>query len=95
MDGTLKTMLTRWAKDSGMQLDYRFGSDFTLYGPVSQIDTTDIRDAAAQLTSAYGPRGIAVSVVGNRITVTSASAAPAAPAASAATGTPAAAPSKP
>lgn len=74
MDGTLKTMLTRWAKDSGMELDYRFGSDFTLFGPVSQIDTTDIRDAASQLSSAYVARGIAVTVVGNKITVLPASA---------------------
>ncbi|WP_093135539.1 hypothetical protein [Pseudoxanthomonas sp. GM95] len=74
MDGTLKTMLTRWAKDSGMELDYRFGSDFTLFGPVSQIDTTNIHDAAAQLSSAYAPRGVAVSVVGNKITVVPAAA---------------------
>lgn len=73
MDGTLKTMLTRWAKDSGMELDYRFGSDFTLYGPVSQIDTTNIRDAASQLTSAYSARGVAVTVIGNKITVLPAS----------------------
>lgn len=79
MDGTLKTMLARWAKDSGMDLEYRFGSDFTLFGPVSQIDTTDIRDAAAQLSSAYGPRGVAVAVTGNKITVLAA-ANPAAPA---------------
>ncbi len=75
MDGTLKTMLTRWAKDSGMELDYRFGSDFTLYGPVSQIDTTNIKDAASQLTSAYSARGIAVTVIGNKITVLPASSA--------------------
>jgi hypothetical protein len=65
MDGTLKTMLTRWAKDSGMELDYRFGSDFTLFGQVSHIDTTN---------SAYGSRGIAVTVVGNKITVSPVSA---------------------
>lgn len=38
MDGTLKAMLERWAKDSGRTLDYRLNSDFTLYGAVSKID---------------------------------------------------------
>lgn len=74
MDGTLKTMLTRWAKDSGMTLDYRFGSDFTLFSPVGKIDTTDVRDAAAQLTSAYKPHGIIVTVTGSRIIVSASSA---------------------
>jgi hypothetical protein len=69
MDGTLKTMLTRWAKDSGMELDYRFGSDFTLFGAVSQVDTTSIQDAASQLSSAYAPQGVSVRVSGNRIVV--------------------------
>ena len=78
MDGTLKTMLARWAKDSGMQLDYRFGSDFTLFGPVSQIDTTNIQDAAAQLSAAYAQQGVSVSVVRSSILVQAASAGPAA-----------------
>jgi hypothetical protein len=69
MDGTLKTMLTRWAKDSNMSLDYRFGSDFTLYGAVSKIDTTSIQDAASQLTSAYAAQGVAVTVQGKKIIV--------------------------
>jgi hypothetical protein len=46
-----------------------------LYGPVSQIDTTNIKDAASQLTSAYSARGIAVTVIGNKITVLPASSA--------------------
>ncbi|MGK2909337.1 MAG: hypothetical protein ACSLE1_06015 [Sphingobium sp.] len=69
MDGTLKTMLTRWAKDSNMSLDYRFGSDFTLYGAVSKIDTTSIQDATSQLTSAYAAQGVAVTVQGRKIIV--------------------------
>lgn len=74
MDGTLKTMLARWAKDSGMQLDYRFGSDFTLFGEVSKIDTTNIKDAVAQLSAAYARQGVAVSVVGQSIVVQAAAA---------------------
>lgn len=71
MDGTLKSMLTRWARDSGMALDYRFGSDFTLFGQISKINTTDIKDAAAQLSNAYSAQGISVSVGGNSIVVQS------------------------
>lgn len=77
MDGTLKTMLTRWAKDSNMSLDYRFGSDFTLYAAVSKIDTTSIQDAASQLSSAYAAQGVAVTVQGKRIIVAPAVSAPA------------------
>ncbi|MGH8026102.1 MAG: hypothetical protein ACREO0_05165, partial [Pseudoxanthomonas sp.] len=48
MDGTLKNMLTRWAKDSKMTLSYLHPSDFTLYGPVAQIDTNDLQQAVSQ-----------------------------------------------
>ena len=69
MDGTLKSMLARWAEDTNVQLDYRLGSDYTLYAAVAQIGTASIQDAAAQLSSAYASQGVAVSVVGNTIVV--------------------------
>lgn len=86
MDGTLKTMLERWAKDAGMTLDYRLSSDYTLYGAVSRIGTTNPQEAMSGVTAAYATRGVSVSIVGNSIvvqTVTS-DAAPVASAASAA-----------
>lgn len=43
MDGTLKTMLERWAADSNMQLSYNLPSDYTLIGPVSAISTTSVQ----------------------------------------------------
>ena len=49
MDETLKTMLARWAKDSGRQLSYQIPFDVTLYQPVAGIRTTDVDDAVAQL----------------------------------------------
>ena len=49
MDGTLKTMLTRWTKDTGLKLAYRLRSDFSLTRSASGIHTTELRDAAAQL----------------------------------------------
>jgi hypothetical protein len=69
MDGTLKTMLERWAKDSGMTLDYRISSDYTLYGAVSAIGTTNPQQAMVDLSSAYAAQGVSVSIVGNQIVV--------------------------
>ena len=60
MDETLKTMLTRWAKDSGRSLSYQLAFDVTLYKPVSGIRTPDIQSAAAQLNSIYAAQGVFV-----------------------------------
>jgi hypothetical protein len=74
MDGTLKSMLERWAKDSGMTLDYRLSSDYTLYGAVSSISTTNPQQAMIDVSAAYSGQGVSVSIVGNQIVVQSASA---------------------
>ncbi|MBO9648893.1 MAG: hypothetical protein J7605_10300 [Variovorax sp.] len=60
IDGTLKTMLERWAVDSDLKLNYRLGSDYTLHQPVSRIRTADIRAAASELSAIYAPRGVSV-----------------------------------
>ncbi|WP_185822894.1 hypothetical protein [Xanthomonas sp. GW] len=69
MDGTLKTMLERWAKDSNMQLSYSIQSDYTLYAPVAKINTTSIQQAVAELSVVYAQEGVTVSAAGNRILV--------------------------
>lgn len=100
MDGTLKTMLTRWTKDTGMKLAYRLRSDFSLTRAASDIHTTELRDAATQLSTIYGAQGVAVTVNGSDLVVeevsasTAPAAAPASPAAAQAPAapTPAAAP---
>ena len=69
MDATLKNMLTRWAKDSGMTLSYKHPSDFTLHAPVAQLRTGSLQDAAALLTSIYAAQRVAVTVDGNQIMV--------------------------
>lgn len=56
IDRTLKAMLARWAEDSGMTLEYRHPSDFTLHRPIAEIRTTRLQDALDQLESAYGSR---------------------------------------
>lgn len=76
MDGTLKTMLERWAADSGMTLEYRIGSDYTLHGGVSRISTTSAQQAVADVSAAYAAQGVSVSIVGNQIVVASAAAVP-------------------
>jgi hypothetical protein len=70
MDGTLKTMLSRWSKDNGMTLSYQLMSDYTLYKPVAQIHTRDVRAAAAELNSIYAAEGIFVSINDKQILVT-------------------------
>lgn len=96
MDGTLKAMLERWAADSGMSLDYRLGSDYTLHGGVSRISTTSAQQAVADVTTAYAAQGVYVSIVGNKIVAGSSAAVPTAATtpASAPNATPASAPAE-
>jgi hypothetical protein len=72
MDGTLKTMLERWARDSKMTLSYLHASDFTLHAAVADIRTNDLGQAVSQLSSAYGTQGVSVTTEGNQIVVRSA-----------------------
>ena len=75
MDETLKTMLTRWAKDSGRGISYQLAFDVTLYKPVSGIRTPDIQAAAAQLNSIYAAQGVFVIANDRQIVVEQVSAA--------------------
>lgn len=79
LDRTLKTLLERWAADSGLQLDYRLASDFTLHLAVAGIDSTDLQQALAELGSAYAGQGVALAMAGG--TISAGRAAPAAAAA--------------
>ena len=69
LDGTLKSMLERWARDSRMKLAYRHPSDFTLHAPVAQLRSGSLQDAAAELSRLYAPQGVSVSVQGDEIVV--------------------------
>lgn len=69
MDETLKTMLTRWSKDSGRELSYKLPFDVTLYQPVAGIHTTDIGDAVAQLNTIYAAQGVSIKASPRRIEV--------------------------
>ena len=86
MDGTLKNMLTRWAKDSKMRLSYLHSSDFTLHAPVAQVNTYYLEQAASLLTSIYASQRVSVAVEGNQIIVREAGPAAVGPSAAAAAG---------
>jgi hypothetical protein len=69
MDETLKTMLARWANDSGRTLSYQIPFDVTLYTPVSGIRTTDLDIATSQLTTIYAAQHVYVSATDRKILV--------------------------
>ncbi|GGK01342.1 hypothetical protein [Luteimonas terricola] len=69
MDRTLRTLLARWARDSGAELDYRHPSDFTLHQPVRAVRAYSIADAVAQLDSAFGLHGVVMRMEGHRLVV--------------------------
>ncbi|HEY5972021.1 MAG TPA: hypothetical protein VIT22_08610 [Pseudoxanthomonas sp.] len=69
MDRTLKTMLTRWAKDSKMTLSYQHPSDFTLHAPVAQVHTNDLQQAVALLTALYAGQRVSITTSNNQIVV--------------------------
>lgn len=69
LDRTLKTMLTRWARDSKTSLSYLAPSDYTLHQPVSHIRTTSIQEAVAQLSQAYAAQGVSVTYANGQIVV--------------------------
>lgn len=70
-DSTLRGLLGRWVRDNRMTLSYLSNSDFTLYEPVGQIQTTDLGEALRQLSDAYSAQGIQLSVEAGQVVVRS------------------------
>ncbi|MBL8263631.1 MAG: TcpQ domain-containing protein [Xanthomonadaceae bacterium] len=69
MDGTLKAMLERWAKDSNMTLAYRHPMDYTLHSAVAEIRTPSLQEAVSQLNAAFAAQQVSVGVSGDEIVV--------------------------
>ena len=69
MDGTLRNLLVRWARDSGSELDYRHPADFTLHEPVREVRAQRLSDALAQLARAFDAHGLVLRMEGNRLVV--------------------------
>ena len=73
LDRTLKTMLQRWASDSGFRLDYRLQSDYTLHQQIAAVSVTDLQQAAQAVAQAYAAQGVVVRVEGNALIAEAAS----------------------
>lgn len=69
MDGTLRNLLERWARDSGKDLDYRHPFDFTLHEPVREVRSSQLPDALAQLERVFDGHGLVLRLDGNRVLV--------------------------
>lgn len=72
MDGTLRNLLARWARDSGGELDYRHPSDFTLHQPVRDVRAHSLSDALIQLARAFEPQGVVMRLESTRLVVAAA-----------------------
>mgnify|MGYP007040133018 FL=1 len=62
LDRTLKAMLSRWARDTGLQLQYRLQSDYTLHQQVAQVTSTEAVQAAQAVSQAYRQQGVQVRI---------------------------------
>jgi len=69
LDGTLKSTLERWSKDSKMTLSYLHPSDFTLHAQVADIRTSNMQDAINQLSAAYAAQQVVIVSEQNQIVV--------------------------
>lgn len=70
LDGTLRSLLARWARDTQVTLDYRHHADYTLHMPVQALRAQRLEDAAAQLSEVYAAQRVLVTVDGSRLLVT-------------------------
>lgn len=73
MDGTLRGMLARWARDTHAGLSYQLSSDYTLPAAVGQIRTPDAHAAMQQLAQVYAAQRIELVVENGAITARPAS----------------------
>lgn len=69
LDATLKGMLTRWAGDAGVRLDYRLSYDLTLHQPVERVRAERLADALAQLADVFAAQQVGITLAEDRIVV--------------------------
>ena len=69
MDGTLKQMLARWAKDANMSLAYQPTADYSLHADAARVRTGNLSEALALLNSAYAAQRLEIVVESARIAV--------------------------
>lgn len=68
-DGTLKSVLSRWAGDLGVELVYQHPSDYTLHSRVAGIRTHDPMEAVSLMARAYADQGVVITLDSKRMTV--------------------------
>lgn len=71
IDGTLKSMLARWAGDTERTLNYQLNYDVTLYQAAATLRSTDIDAAADKINTIYAAQGVRVTTTPGEILVTS------------------------
>lgn len=69
IDGTLKNMLERWARESKTGLSYMFTSDYTLHVPVATIKQPNLEAALQELNDVYAPQKINIGMESGQIVV--------------------------
>lgn len=68
-DGTLKSMLDRWANDLGVELVYQHPNDYTLHSLVAEIRTHDPMQAISAVSRAYAEQGVVITLDSKRMLV--------------------------
>ncbi|MDV3468451.1 hypothetical protein RZA67_06850 [Stenotrophomonas sp. C3(2023)] len=72
MDGTLKSLLERWARDTGLSLDYGLDRDYSLVSALTGINTTARAAALDELGRVYEAHGVRITTEGQHLRVRSA-----------------------
>lgn len=67
IDITLKNMLDRWAKESGVVLQYEHPSDFVLHSPVSKIQSPTLSGALIEVNSLFAEQKVFARMYGNAV----------------------------
>ena len=62
MDATLRGLLSRWARESGKQLDYRHDYDYTLPVGLAALKAPSIKEAVEKLQQTYAEKAIFIAV---------------------------------
>ena len=63
IDGSLKCLLERWARDKKMQLHYNVRSDFTLPVSLNDFKKANLEESLAVLDKTYKAKGITIGLV--------------------------------
>lgn len=69
VDDSLRTLLSRWARESDASLEYRIATDYSLSVDAASIRATSIHAALEALNRIYAAHGLVIGTAGDVITV--------------------------